>query len=184
MSINVDLIFDEIVEVLVSWQSLRHDYVTYLSRANRLMRDKDYRGLLDLLDELQEHPQSIVQSGSEEDELPVAVPRPRRRVTKSVRYCATQRAVLRHHFYEVRDHWPSIYMRTMLANLMNVQPRNIYFWFANERRTKNIPKPAADVPPVLTREQEHECLLRYRCEIGRPDLAIPMYLDNAPLDLN
>lgn len=208
-SVNIDLIFEEVIDALVPFQSSRRDYVTYLSQANRLVHDGDFRGLLDLLDQLQIAPptavipssvapvtieedesapseEELTDSGTEEGEpsepsdanvTPTTAsthhPR-RRRVAHNVRYSAAQKAVLRHHFYVIKDHWPSRYMRTMLGRLMDVPARNIYFWFANERRSQGIGKPAGDVQPVLNPQQERQYLLQYRRDVGQPNVNIPM----------
>lgn len=208
-SINIDLIFEEIVDALVPLQVNRREYVTYLGLANRLTRSNDFSGLLDLLDRLHamealpsvpvavedEVPVSeedLTDSGTEESEATdpqdpsqdlsdITTPttdstrRPRRRnVSHNVRYSAAQKAVLRHHFYVVKDHWPSRYMRTMLGALMDVPPRNIYFWFANERRTQGVAKNADHAQPVLTPQQERQYLLQYRRDVGQPNMIIPL----------
>jgi len=206
-SVNIDLIFEEVVDALVPFQSNRRDYVTHLAQANRFVQDGDFRGLLDLLDTLQSTPptavlpsvepvvddgssvpseEELTDSGSEEGEpagpsdvnvtpTTASTQRPRRRtVTHNVRYSAAQKAVLRHHFYVVKDHWPSRYMRTMLGALMDVPPRSIYFWFANERRNQSIGKPDVDVQLVLNPQQERQYLLQYRRDVGQPNVNIPI----------
>lgn len=186
---GIQLIFNEIVQALEPHIGDHASYVHRLRDAHRMSKEGNLPGLLDMLDSLlnssmnSSPPEAPVQLSDPEatddeddlDDLSSYSHPVRRRVSSTaIRYSTPQREILRHHFYVVKDYWPSLYLRKILAKMFNVTPRSIYFWFANERRLKQITQiTRVEAPTVLTRDEERRLLLQYRVQAGRPTMVIP-----------
>jgi hypothetical protein len=181
---GAQLIFNEVVQALEPQVQNHVTYVQLLRQAHRLSKENDLTGLLDLLDTLACSPSVVEQPPSDvetvlsaelDDVTPpstsATAPIRRRGTTTAIRFSRPQREILRHHFYVIKDYWPSLYLRNVLAKMFNVTSRSVYFWFANERRLKNITR--VDTPVLLSHEDERRLLLQYRVQAGRPTMVIP-----------